>query len=212
MVSCGLSRTLQISDHVLDFGALVETEAADHDVLASVAPQGFFDLPRLGVRAIQHRDVFFRIARHVRFDLVGDPQGFVFRIRSFVQRDLVALARLGPEPFPDALGIVGDHGAGGLQDVLGRAVILLQPDGDGARKIPFEIQDVADVRAAPAIDGLILVADHRDVMAVSGQQAHQIVLAAIGVLVFVHHQEFVAAIDALLGGRVVGKQTYCLKQ
>ena len=212
MVSCGLSRTLQIRDDVLDFGALVETEAADHDVLASVAPQGFFNLSRLGVGAIQHRDVLLRIARHVRFDLVGDPQGFVFGVGSFVQRDLVALARLGPEPFADALGVVGDHGAGGFQDVLGRAVVLLQADGDRARKIALEVEDVADIRPAPAVDGLVLVADHGDVVAIAGQQAHQIVLAAIGVLIFVHHQEFVASIDALLRGRVVRQQAHGFEQ
>src|SRR6185312_12208266 len=140
-----------------------ETEAADYDVLASVTPQGFFNLPRLGIGPVENRDVLLRIPRHMRFNLIGNPQGLVFGVGGLIQGDLVALARLGPEPFPDALGIIGDYGAGGFQDVLGGAVILFQPDGDRARKIPFEIEDVADVGAAPAVYGLVFVADHGDV-------------------------------------------------
>jgi len=48
--SCGASRQLQIGDDVFDLGALVEAESAHYDVFAPVAPQGFFDLPRLKIR------------------------------------------------------------------------------------------------------------------------------------------------------------------
>ena len=49
-------RGLQVSDDVFDFGALIVAEAADHVVLAVVAPQRFFNLARLEVGAVENRD------------------------------------------------------------------------------------------------------------------------------------------------------------
>ncbi len=40
----------------------------------------------------------------------------------------------------------------------------------------------------------------------SDEQAHQVVLAAVGVLVFVDHDEFVALVEALAGGVVVAQE------
>ena len=73
-------------------------------------------------------------------------------------------AGFGPELLALARLVVLHHRAGGRQNVLGGAVVLLQPDGLGVRKVALEIQDVADVRAAPAIDRLVLVAHHADVV------------------------------------------------
>ena len=197
---------LQIRQNVLHFGALVEAEAADHDVLAAVAAQRFFDLARLRVGAIEHRDALLRIARQAALDGVGDPQRFVFGVGRFVERDLFARAGVGPQRLADALGVVGDHGAGGFENGLRRAVVLLQANDGGAGEIALEIEDVADVGAAPAVDRLILVAHHADVVALLGEQAHQIVLAAVGVLILVDHHEFVALVQALAGGVVVAQQ------
>src|SRR5690606_23210460 len=52
---------------------------------------------------------------------------------------------------------------GGAEDVGGGAVVALQPDDGGARKILVEAQDVVHLRAAPAIDRLVVVADAADV-------------------------------------------------
>ncbi len=60
--SGGEIASFQIRDDVLDFGALVEAEAADHDILAPVAPQRFFDLPRLEVGPVENRHVLVGIA------------------------------------------------------------------------------------------------------------------------------------------------------
>ena len=69
--------------------------------------------------------------------------------------------------------------------------------------IALEIQDVPDVRAAPAIDRLVLVAHHADVAVLLGQQPHQVVLGAVGVLILVDHDVAQAAVIGLAGGFVV---------
>ena len=46
-------QNFQIGKKVFDFGALVETETTNDQVLATVAAQRFFNLARLEIRAIQ---------------------------------------------------------------------------------------------------------------------------------------------------------------
>ena len=66
--------------------------------------------------------------------------------------------------FAFALRVVRDHRARGFQDILGGAVILLQTDDRGVRKVLLEIENVVDVRAAPAVDRLVFVAHHADII------------------------------------------------
>ena len=67
----------------------------------------------------------------------------------------------------------------------------------GVGEVLLELEDVADVGAAPGVDALVLVADGADVFRFAGQQLHQLVLGAVGVLVLVDEQVAVAALVAL---------------
>ena len=53
------------------------------------------------------------------------------------------------------------------------------------REIAREAHQDGDVGAAPAINGLIFVTDDAEVLLGVGEEAHQVVLDAIGVLIFV---------------------------
>ena len=56
-------------------------------------------------------------------------------------------------------------GVGGVQDVLGGAVVLLQPDEPGALGILLlKAQDVLDVSPPEAVNALVVVAYHADVL------------------------------------------------
>jgi 4-diphosphocytidyl-2C-methyl-D-erythritol kinase len=74
----------------------------------------------------------------------------------------------------------------------------------GPGEVLLELEDVLDVGAAPAVDGLVFIADHADVAVRAGEQLHQLVLRAVGVLVLVDQQVFVAAVVAFahLGRRL----------
>ena len=78
-----------------------------------------------------------------------------------------------------------DHRIGGSQDVAGGAVILLQPDGARAGIVVEELLHVADLRAAPAVNRLIVIADNEHLAAFTGKQADEGVLHVVGVLEFV---------------------------
>ena len=87
--------------------------------------------------------------------------------------------------------------------VCGRAVVLLELDHARVGEVLLEVEDVAHVRAAEAVDRLSVVADHREVAvpvghrcappvaapvlrrAAADQQLQQAVLRVVGVLVLV---------------------------
>ena len=73
------------------------------------------------------------------------------------------------------------------EDVAGRAVVLLQLDDLRAGEVLLEVEDVGDVRAAPLVDALVIVADDADVAVLFGQRPDELVLDMVGVLVLVDH-------------------------
>ena len=83
--------------------------------------------------------------------------------------DRVALPAVGPQVLGLAPRVVGDDGVGGVEDGLGGAVVLVEHDHLGVGIVLLELQDVADVGAAPGVDALVGVADHAEV-AVLGRQ------------------------------------------
>jgi hypothetical protein len=80
---------------------------------------------------------------------------------------------------------VGHHLVGGLEDRRGGAVVLLELDHLRVGVVLFKVENVADVRAAPAVNGLVVVAHHAEIAPFARDQADQLVLGAVGVLVFV---------------------------
>jgi hypothetical protein len=76
-----------------------------------------------------------------------------------------------------------------VEDGAGRAVVLLEPHHAARREVLLEVEDVADVRAAPAVDRLVVVADHHQVAVRRRQQLQEPVLRAVRVLVLVDEQE-----------------------
>ena len=74
---------------------------------------------------------------------------------------------------------------GGVEDQLGRAVVPLQLHDGRVRVVPLEVEDVADVGAAPAIDRLVVVADDGEVAVFRRQRPDPQVLRPVRVLVLV---------------------------
>src|SRR5204862_168634 len=81
-----------------------------------------------------------------------------------VESDQIARDGFGPQRLALARLVVLHHRARRRQNVLRRAVILLQPNDLGLGEVVLEVQDVADVGAAPAINRLVLVADDAHIL------------------------------------------------
>jgi hypothetical protein len=119
-------------------------------------------------------------------DLAGHPVRLVALVLGPVADDRPAGVTDGEELLGLATNIVGDDGVGGVEDGLGRAEVLLQHDGGHVGEGALELQDVADVRAAPAVHGLVGVADDADVAVRLAQQLDDLVLGVVRVLELVH--------------------------
>ena len=90
---------------------------------------------------------------------------------------------------------MGDEPGGDGEDVAARAVIALEPDHLGARKILLEAQDVVDVGAAPSVDRLIVVADAAKIAVGPREKPQPQILDDVGVLVFVDQDVAEAALE-----------------
>ena len=80
---------------------------------------------------------------------------------------------------------MGDDGVGHVQHRLGAAVILFKAVDLRLGKVLREIQNIVDVRAAPRVYTLVLIAHHEQI-ALLAQITRDQVLAAVGVLIFIH--------------------------
>jgi hypothetical protein len=104
------------------------------------------------------------------------------------------------EPFPCQV----DDAVGGGEDGLGRAVIAFERDDLGLRaELLGEIEDVAHGGSAKRIDGLRVVADHRQTAASWLQRQQNRRLQSVGVLIFIDEHVIEASAD-LVGDRGVG--------
>ena len=207
----------QVGQGVLDLAAGVEPGAADELVADAVAEERFLDRPGLGVHPVHDRDVprpeaGVRVvvvraageraaaAADQALDLAGDPLGLLFLVVGLEALDLQAARVLRPELLVLARAVARDDGVGGIEDQLGRAVVLLELDDRRLRPVALEVEDVAQVRAAPRVDRLVVVADDREVAVLRGQRADPQVLRAVRVLVLVDVE--VAPLVLVLGEHV----------
>jgi len=92
---------------------------------------------------------------------------------------------------------VRDERVGGLEDPGGGAVVLLQLDDAQPGVVLREQAQVLDVGAAPAVDRLIVVAHGGEGFARPGEQFQELVLGAVGVLVFIDEEVAQPVLPAL---------------
>ena len=113
--------------------------------------------------------------------------------------DLGAGFVLGPEVFLFSLGVVGDKRGSSLQDGFGGAVVLFEQDDLGFGIELLEFEDVAEIGAAPAVDGLVRVAGGANVLVVHGEHVGDDELGVVGILVLVYEDVLVAFLEVPCG-------------
>ncbi len=194
----------QVGQRVLDLAPLVEAGAAHELVAQPVAQERLLDGSALGVGAVHDRDVLQPVLLVVAvvgtprqdrpgaaspgregLDLACHPLRLLVLAVSLEALDELAAGIVGPELLVLAVLVALDHRVGGIEDELGGAVVLLELDHRGIGVVGLEVEDVAQVRAAPAVDGLIVVAHHREVAVLLREQLDPQVLGPVGVLVLV---------------------------
>ena len=197
----------QIGQDVLDLLAVVEPQSAIHAVFDAALHERLFNHAGLRVRAVEHGRARIVLALHLqRANLLADPGRLLALVARAVEPDHLARALLGPQRLVLAVLVERDHLIGRVQDVGRGAVVLLELDDLRIRKVLFKVQNVADIRAAPAVDRLIVVADDAEVAALLCQQAHEHILRVVGILILVHVDIAELALIRLQHRRMRGKQ------
>ena len=169
-VVVGIGDQAQIGQRVLDFGALEKAQPAIHPIRQAGAEQRVLKRARLRVAAIEQRNLGagMTIAGQ-RADFLDNEARLVAIGPGFMHANRLATAGFGPQVLAQPRGIVLDDGIGGVEDIAVRAVVLLQPDQVRHFELALEIAHVADVGAAKAVDGLVVVADGKHRRACAGQ-------------------------------------------
>ena len=137
------SQDAQVREGVLDLAPRVEPRPADDLVADAVAEARLLDRPRLGVRPVEHRDVAQRgrvgavvgpprqrraaRARQL-LDPPGDPLGLLLLVVRLEPLDQPAAVVLRPELLVRPCHVLRHDRVGGVEDQLGRAVVLLELD------------------------------------------------------------------------------------
>ena len=93
------------------------------------------------------------------------------------------------------------------QNGTGGTVVLLQLDHLEAREIDWQLTQVVQRGAAPAVNGLVIVTNRREARLAGrvapDQQFKQLVLGGVGVLVFINQNMPHQALPALPGRLMV---------
>lgn len=189
----------EVGDCVFDFFAVEERGASGDAVGDGVLAHRVFDDTGEGVGSVEDGHVFPRDV--VVFIELAEPVaneiGFVSFVVAGDDGDGVATGLGGEEGFVFAFGVVLDECVGGVQNWFCRAEVLSEHDDLGAGVVFFEVEDVGDVGAAPAVDGLVGVSDDADIgdggfvfhagerRRGGGEEGGDLELDGVGVLVFV---------------------------
>ena len=128
----------EVGDGVLHLLALEELGAADQHVRDVLETELLLEGAALGVGAVEDGEVAVGDIRLEALQL--DPLDHRGRLLLVVLHDAEVderpVPRRRPEPFLLAHLVVADHAVGGVQDVAGRAVVLLQLDGPATSWTP----------------------------------------------------------------------------
>ena len=143
---------------------------------------------------------------------MGHPLGLVDFIVCEVAQDLVARSGFGPELLRFTTLVIFDDRVRGIEDGLGRAVVLLQQDRRRIGERRLELQDVADVCATEPVDRLVAIADDTYLAVLLGEHRHHGVLHLVGVLILVDEYVLEPALIVLEDIEVIPEQSHRVEQ
>ena len=182
----GIDEQLQVSQQILDLAAFIKLDATHDGVRNIIGPHHIFQGSRLCIGAIENGHFPQRYTLPLAApDLIVDTTPLVELVPGDGDDDLFAAVVCGPELLGVTVRVLFDHCLGRLEDVAAGTVILLQFEYPATGIIPLKLQDVADIGATPAVDGLVVIPDHADVVITIGQLMDNLILHPVGVLVFV---------------------------
>ena len=212
-VVVGLGDAAKIGQRVAYLRPLVESRAADDPVRQAQGDEPLLEFSHLKGGADQDGDVVERNAFMLsRFDLLADKPRFFLAVRPFSDPWPISERLVSEQRLSQAAAIVGDQSRSDGKDVPRRSIVSLEPDHLRAGKILLEAQDVFDVRAAPGVDRLIVVADTAQIAVGLSEQPEKQILDDVRVLILVDQDVAEAPAECGEHVGVFAQQTQRLEQ
>ena len=115
----------------------------------------------------------------------GHILGLIILIHGGVQLKGVPRPRPCPKFLALAALVVPNHGVGRIQNMAGRAVVLLQADHPSPLVLLFKGEDIFYGSPPEPVDGLVVVPYHAEVLIPPRQGGGQQILQVIGILILV---------------------------
>ena len=122
------------------------------------------------------------------FNAAYDPRRLILCIKAAIDRNGEAARLIGPELLRLTPTIVGDHAVRRIKNGLRGAIVLLKGDHLRLRPVTLKVEDVADVCAAPRIDGLIVIPHDAEISVSRCQLANPCILNTVRILVLINVQ------------------------
>ena len=194
---------------------LEDAHAARDAERHAAAREGHLDVDRRVVRAVEDRDVLVgdAVLPH-RVHEAQDRLGLGAPVVDAVEARLRGGAGAeGPQRLLELVPHVLHHAVRNVEDRRQRAVVALQLDDPAAVPARGEVHDVLELRAAPRVDALEVVAHDHDVAVLRGEEVRELRLDRVRVLVLVDEdvqevllQEFAHAVVLLQQAQPVHEQ------
>ena len=108
-----------------------------------------------------------------------------------------------------AFGVVGDQLVGEREYLRGASEVFLEFDDNRIGPIALESEDIADIGAAPFVNGLVGIACHADISMLQSYAFCDLVLGMIGVLILIDEQVSEAVADLFANIGAVPQQKGC---
>ena len=197
LVVVGVHGELEVGHEVLHLQAAEEGRPGVDCVGDARLYQGVLDGAGLRVGPVEDGEVpvLASAFAHLRLDGVSHEAGFVLLRVCGLQDDAASLFRTAEALFLEPVRVVRDEVVRRRDDVLRRAVVLLQFHHAAAGIVFLEADDVLDPCAPEGVDGLGVIAHHADVLVQPGEPLQDGVLGDVRVLVLVHEDVVEAAGD-----------------
>ena len=207
----GVHDQREVCHDVANLRAIEELRAADDAVGHARAQKHIFKHARLRVRAVENGDLVVRHAGGAAFlDLARDPTALVALVSRHIDVDLLAILGGSEEFLRLAVLIVRNNGVRGGEHIAHAAVVLFELHRMAIGIILLELENVADVGAAPRVNGLVVIAHDHDVFVLLRQKPGDRVLSMVRILIFVHHDVAKALLVGLENVGMVLQQQVCI--
>ena len=199
---------LQVAEQVLYLAAVKEALGAHHAVGDVALAHGHFQRAALRIGAEENGKGFPRqvLPGSELLDFVGNEFGFFLAAGHGQQPHRVFAYFVGAQCLFAAACIVADEDIGAVEHLFCATVVFLQFDDGGVGEEAFEVQDVGNLRTAPAVDGLVIIAHHADIVLRADKLAQQAHLQRVGVLELIHCDVGEALVPFLMDGGVTAQQ------